>query len=955
MSIVANITESFTTIAVLNFYRRLHNQSQASNKDYEYLLFGYYDGMDIKVAPSLGFLLDGEYCNDDGENLNQSYEIRQLCLYSRRVKEEELLDFLHNSSIDGPLLVVTEIKLNEKIMIAQKNALGEVAVLDMMEETITSNVDRIIHEREIPHIKYKIFFSLGYSEFVIIIRTDDFQDAVNLINDLRSCSYKASTSKSEYISLLRSTYSIVGVKISSIQQLPSTPVDLSLRFSLKKIIDIDEFKSLIINALQPEQDQITIRTIFGKYDLELELREFPINKFISIFHNFGQKTPQPILDPKDKVYKEFISRTDTRWLMNFNKYHGYRSITDLNCNKNIDGSIILADQFLRPSSIKLAYTQMLKEYYQIVVDEASEPSLVYELKDVIEFFSRQITEDHQRIVKKADSDEEEYIKHYESMELGLRLIMKLLETRVQAFRFFSEMPSYELQFIRTSTKVFIAYMALIEDIERDLKKIFQQQDNKLSHEITFFATLEHRDKVSSFDLFPETEYRLIPISMNHGSFFDIPYNILLLVHEICHYIPSPNRRERNKVLTELVCKHIAKRVVFMSLTGEYNLDVGNFELLEPELISQLCSTLSDFIMEQVWRDGKTIAHDVSIRLFPDSLSKQLSRSFSFLDDRVIECYETLTQHIEELGKQGSSNLPNNLQSIVEQQWRKVNCGDDLSSLQYLWNSILIQGSDKESDKRIFDQHTVEKLSDEWSELVKVAGERKKHLITIGSNFINDEWFKLIQRLIKNLKSKNNIYLLAHLTQLGMNENTIQNRERVSEAIVNFLNKPDVKLELVEHQSQLTKILFEARADYLMCQLINLPWKYYESMVDSYKNQIVYCSNEDGLQELEYRKAILRRTALYKDENILLDSEVDEYAEAMSLDDIAFYLDKLSTKDQFPTKQIQGKSIEYLRDYYHSISYDEDVVKIKNSAEFNIIERLWYLGMELFESRGQNVS
>jgi hypothetical protein len=256
---------------------------------------------------------------------------------------------------------------------------------------------------------------------------------------------------------------------------------------------------------------------------------------------------------------------------------------------------------------------------------------------------------------------------------------------------------------------------------------------------------------------------------------------------------------------------------------------------------------------------------------------------------------------------------------------------------WLLNQALKNGVIKKS--------THAKLYQAWVGMNKAAVARKERLVKKGMTLLDGKWFDLFRSLIKSLKSVPNLVLLAHLTNLNLNENTMENIRMIAEEIVRFMNAPELVQEMQEYHFRLTRILFETRADYLMCKLLNLRWDHYASMIESYKNRIAHRSNPEGLNELEFRKAILRKTALYKDKKVRIDQDIDNLARGMSLYDIAAYLDDLSIReDDFPTKVINGKSLQYLREYYHHKTQK----KGGNLEEINLIERLWNLGVELFE-------
>jgi hypothetical protein len=221
---------------VLRFYRRLHNHNLAENKDFEYWMWGYYDGMNLSITKARDEYMidDGHHIN--GKDLNRIYEIHSLSMYS--FEDEVKIKKIMGKNKALPLVVVTQIKLNEAGFILYKDDYSY--RLETIIQELQDYLDRSITEfndkneyinKEGEKVQYQIYRTLTYSDFVIVFRTDDYQKVAYIVDELRSLRYPYNNRRRKGC-LVRFTYSAAGLNSLSARYVAGDAPDISLRLAL---------------------------------------------------------------------------------------------------------------------------------------------------------------------------------------------------------------------------------------------------------------------------------------------------------------------------------------------------------------------------------------------------------------------------------------------------------------------------------------------------------------------------------------------------------------------------------------------------------------------------------------------------------------------------------------------------------------------------------------------------
>lgn len=482
----------------VKLYRRLINHQKAKNSDFNFMIWGYFDGLQLNPIGKMKEF----HIADQGTDfrLQNAYEIHHLCAYSRKYSSEKISSIFEQVP-NKPLLVLAELKLNENIVKQFMEQYDD--FFDQLQNYLEEKIAYFAKERNCD-FDLLILSSLGYSDFILILRGSDYQQMVDTVNYLRALKY--ADKQNNEINFLRSTYSISGVHLNSIEEIQQEKkYNVSIRFSFRKIVDFCLVRDEVIKSLNVDKGSISFGTVFGKYDLDLEGKNVSLYSLVGLFNRIGNKKNTGLLDPQNDFQRNYIGYTNTRWLMDL-------PVNDLNTKNDLQG-IVAAGQhednfseiinLLVPQSLKVSFIQLIQSFYQIERNEASEPLLIYELNKILELFTKQIQDGLIYSEHLEQNEKKEYRKnHFENIAKAINLISQLLYSRVQAFRFFSELPIYENRTSQSITKVFVMYMAVVEEMEKVINDIFRKQDPNDSKFINLFVILGNSDIVKSYKLFP---------------------------------------------------------------------------------------------------------------------------------------------------------------------------------------------------------------------------------------------------------------------------------------------------------------------------------------------------------------------------------------------------------------------------------------------------------------------
>lgn len=889
--------------------------------DFDYMLWGYFDWMNIKEVENFTSLYKNN--GDLQARIIQNYDVHKLCIYS--LENDSLAQEINDPSLP-PLLTLSEIK-GKYWSDNKEDAFKKIE--NDLQTAIKGN----------KKVKSRLFRSLGYSDFVIFLWSTNYQDSIDIIDNLRTDAY------------IHSTYSISGVKHQS-ELLPGNKGDLSLRVSVKSP---EALSSTLITGFSaiPKDKRNEIEwdlfPVFGKYDYEVSFKNIDLKYFVDIYKR--------TFSPHAQFHSQNISYSNTRWLLKDGRSTkdfilknirddeenpGDESDDGNGTNKELLKKAELVQKWEHnPESIKNELQKLMQLYFQVICNEASDPLLHDEIKTVTEVFFDLINQSQNGFSKEEPPDPKAITDYYKNVKKGIQTITQLYESRIQAFRFYTELPYHKYQCMENATKILLTYMKIVGGFNGIIQKINnsspQQKPPKLPD--LFFVTTYSDQQIESFTLFPDQNRRLIPIHINENDFFDIPYTIQIIIHEMSHFLCMA---DINKALFPSICDGLARKYFFELIFGQEIMDDQHEMLMKCFPISELTASLSKFLKDTIESAIGVIPdtyYNKPVEVYSAELLNAIREAFSLITSDFVTRGKELNSALNRISAKNRISL-SSFKDIADCLVGRLQNYEDTTYLQRLWE-IEVANIDKLLDK--------DELRKCWSILLDCIKDREKELKKNIKQHISNEWFSKIdvKILASGVKPHAVKYFLDHLAKTRLFENTALNNQFLAEHLLRFLNQSVASDWIKKGILRISMIYKEAFADYFMCSFLALSRDQYASLQKDFRDKMTNVFEENNMKDLEIRKLILDRAGVFPKNPSESTNNIDC---GMNIDEIVQKIKDLKEKGFLPEPEdlFFRELREYIKSFYSST---EDQ---RSDIMLTFVETQWRK-TESANSGGANVS
>lgn len=953
MNKAASMTnDSFKVLVKL--YRRLSDH-RGEIPTTAFMLWGYFDGMSFQAVKTL----EQFYNDDDIDNYDKSYEIHRMCLYSCNGANSNNAngESIFNIKKDKPLIVLSEFQVDGNIGIN-----GGKNKLDSFQEKIESNIEqcrKVISEGNCERLfEFRVFRTLGYGEYVVVFRSSQYQHVADVLNLLRDPgSYQQGDRP-----LIKSSYSISGVHVESLEDFNAKEKSkVSVRLAFRDIEQVPQLLSSIneINKIKPKSRQAE----FGKYDLRLLFPDVTIKEIVDLY------TGDAPLNPNNPIHKNALGFVNTHWPLNGytdqdNPLHRSlkgSNLSEENKNTTADDQLVnnLISKYIKfeemlPKDFYKTIRQLIINLIQIEKNNASHSILILEVKEIMRDF---LTGIEQTIEKMNRANDDRIKKEYgkaltHSIDSGLQIITQLMASRIQSFRLYSEIPAYDVQLVQSSTKLYLMYMKIVEDIRNTIRKITNSKLN-------FFVDLDCFGKVSSSVLFPNIPVNLIAIKLSIASLTNMPYNIFLLFHEISHHLPPRNSKEKAGKVLDVLCHNLAAYIVRMISTGdksfEVNLTHPNGQDVTDSLIPLLAVELKKLIVNSEKYHENTKSID-----YVDMIKECIDDNFSYLDESIekkyIDYLKKLILFFDASPKESKSvekaeEFAESMLSLDARIWDKVIIGEKFDSLNdlFVWQF----SNEKLQDMGYLAKASqIKDLSAERKSIFDDAKDKYRKKREVLESFIRSNWLPVIQQTNK-LRGKKypNHKVLSHLSRNAILEGAASDEKRIVDAILAIFQ--DSRKFLYDSMDKTIYLINEFVADFLMVQLLGLDWSGYFNMLLTYHDSCEKRSAESEIMELGYRRVFMLKAMhdILEDQETLQEYDIEnkkleELFRSFPINIIADYYMSKAEKSQIDNIIESSKSLSKIRKYIKDFiqqSYNRNRTFERNfDFDIPLIEELWTL-------------
>jgi hypothetical protein len=878
--------------------KRNNKISNEINNEYKYLMWGYYDRariiLDSKDLSSL-FLRDWE----NGKR-QEEYESQFLNAYS----EEDLEVFLGESF---PLLVISEIKIDEDNLrrFTKKTISLDSSMTPMRiaKEVIVSELSKNKNE----DWAFRVLYSLGFNDLLLIFTGRTYDSIIKSIDYLKNGSIKASQ-------FIRSTYSLYGIDHSAIGNWSDEKIQkVSIFLSLKPgttgtyIRNKIEDSLLAINGFEKKDDgkkqieqQMDLESfsLFGKYDAEIVLKKklLPLSSIASLYMG------DYILSINNADFQKKINYTRTRWLYSdsgtrsaskkntsissnlnnnfllekFNKVES--EITDLSLRNNFRA---LLDFFWQASNNEIINPILQKEFHQVLCD----------LLDTV-YYS---THNPKRILDT------------ESLESGIYLLAELLQDWVQSAKTIFEGPSFNIQFINSSSKVYILYYEIVNGIEKLLREKIIGPRNINQPLPNYFIMIDHGEKINSQLLFPRSfQYSgnnkqqrcslILPIMINRELFFSPLKSLPYIFHEIGHYI-SHDVRKRNQALFQAVCMHVS-REIFSEIIFQTESDYIKKRMLkglDKETQERAIQCIYDLLEK---RATKSLRLDIPVFVvFCDQLKKFMPELVSPINNELFELTSSLNNLCKKhpLKKEVEEEI-----DFVLSQMEKGICPNEIKQL-------IDDINEKLPDELALKFKQVSSAYDsQYMSLNEFSGKLSSIILGAGKNCS-------LKQLCDDEYSENEkTFLVNFIASQRFHENTEGNKEHIRKQALGIIRQIKFS-EIIDIYEDL---IVETTADLLMIKTLDFTYEEYTTFFTNAPLPVIPLDPET-------KNNRERRIKIVKDHwaEIIFHtssteiSEKDDQLSGLAYKEIVKYLEEFSTI--LDKNYEQDGIVQHIREFYRN--------------------------------------
>ncbi len=569
---------------LLTLKKRMRSIREADGNHYKYVVFGFYDGLDINVVDHWYELRPkGLQQRDLQVNLKtpfiDQYTIRAFMPQNRDELQSQgfAYDFWENigrsannlqtdRGIDSNCAYITMSVINmDKTYVSKQDNF-----MTMQENVITILKESIQKAGyAISELNCAIFPSIGYSDFVILFFTDKLKKSLDVVDYMRE---KVGEGEKTQIS---NCYSVCGIDKSSLTCVkPDKDTKITIRMNLREGISSKSFigalKKEIDSRLEKEpeaKELIDLNTSLnsnfymtcGNSDC-LILPEQPLGYFAKLH------APNHLFNPGDDFFKNYIAILKTSVRILENNDNNVKSSRESYCQK--------LQQY------EERFKKFIHEVYEPFLDEnnmhsRSSKALQQVMKNFLNVAQTGHAFDIEHIVGKAFLSFLDTMEYFiqktadvvsdkistgdrERAELENEILLSKKKLAVDALYLFkdyigdfvSDLARSDRSCIEgnamihpsigSATKLLFAYNRILEKVAETLNK---------NDKFTFVVISGGCDYTEAIDLFSfagidEDIKKTIIIKLPEMSIYDIQGTLFRMLHECMHFIGDRKRKER---------------------------------------------------------------------------------------------------------------------------------------------------------------------------------------------------------------------------------------------------------------------------------------------------------------------------------------------------------------------------------------------------------------------------
>lgn len=563
--------------------KRMQNPSRNDNEHYKYVVFGYYDGLDINCVEQWyelrpKGLVEHKSIVELSDPFVDQYTIKAL--FPDNVTELEKKGFSYSifEKIGDdkfedeynryPFMAMSLINVSEDFVRKYKG-LDELngEMFTFVGASLSKAPDRNL-------IKCAVFSSIGYSDYIIIFLASDFEQIAPVMDDLRMKRFDDQRVP------FSSCYTVCGFyKNADVSNLKNnTSVHLSVRVNLRAGISaryfMEQFKSasvddFIQNGLSEKEIEHIVKdwenehyTTFDNSD-SLFLPEYNLYAYLPLY------LEGHILNPGHDFFKTHIMNIRTSIRVNGKILDSYYAVNGFKIDSKeeivqkylsqFQEFITDYEKYIDENNLKIRISKSLQQLMKNFLNISQLPHC-FDVEKILGRAFESLIENMEYIFKSTDNISAQDIE--KALNEFRNAMGSYLSDLIRSDKLFIEGQTLAHPAIGSATKLLFAYNSLINIV---VENLIESEENPLGR-FTFLIVSGGCDKTTAADLFEflgvQTECsKLIVIAVPEMSLYDVKGTLFRIGHECMHFCGERKRKDRYKHLIKAIANTTAQNLV----------------------------------------------------------------------------------------------------------------------------------------------------------------------------------------------------------------------------------------------------------------------------------------------------------------------------------------------------------------------------------------------------------
>ena len=614
---------------LITLEKRIQVLDDDYTENYKYTMFGHYDGMYVKDIDYMGefcpsYVLqqirDGKKVDKINDGISDRYTIKaiypplkELCKTTKKIDYEmwESEETEEQIQKEYPFVSCIIAHLSESCF--KQNTPSNI---------LKKIIEMIDTEDSIKNIRCAVYFSIGYSDIIILARMKHFSKIDNIIEKLN----ELKTEESEkWVSDL---YTIMGFdkeffsipqNIIDIYKKSQEEMTFCVAFKIKAGFSLAVFKEELLENINITLDKLSLPTVkdidvfeydiykrFGSIDIN-----FQIKMPITLFPAFYCEECEGVFFYKSKFFKKYI-RTIQVFILDDTEDEGNECLSDTEYHQLDDSYKVFLEEFEKASEKEHLPRRLFESVVQIMklYRTLAEPKHGFEVKDIVKKAIRSFIEDMNIAIELLEANKE---------KIDRGKLIKDIEKAVTIFRshivtYLNDLHRSERSFIegRTMTHPSIgASTKLLFSYNKFINKLAEKNGSK-GETYSFIVVSGDCDQTKMHELFhfldvwDEKYNHLFVVTIPEISLFDIKGTILRLSHECFHCLGNRQRKERTYYAMYAWAAYIAENVSD-ELFDETDYRLDTFSLVDDKAVlgcikeqrDSFCNAVKDSLKKEI--------------------------------------------------------------------------------------------------------------------------------------------------------------------------------------------------------------------------------------------------------------------------------------------------------------------------------------------------------------------